>query len=263
MIYISLTLCIVISAFYWSLRYLLTHGVIIRRYLNSIAAYLFERLPKSSKGALLFPMRLAGYSQEYVQLRTTLLVLCFFLLAPLNFFLMNPFFFVASAIVLLWLLKPFLNASRKAKSRRKEAVYQLPHVLDGLALLSIAGFPIATALQRVLRDIRSGPLTEELKLAMSRLKTGYSYSQAIESVYLTLPCPQIRIFINLLKQSALQGSGVHALMTEQSRINRENIEFEIEKVAQETPVRLLAPLALLIFPATLLPFVGLIWVKMQ
>lgn len=226
-------------------------------------ALFIKRLPSTLKRILVKPMLLAGYSEQDIAHQLVKLILSILVSVVFAWVINNLLVWALCIIIVAINAKPLLNSSRAASARRKEAIYQLPGVLDVLSLLVVAGYPVSSALQLILKASTDGPLLDCLKTSLNRMKTGDSFADAIEWVYESLPCPQVRIFVNLLKQSAMQGSSLSQHLDKQSKVNRDLVEAEVEKQAQETPVKLLAPLALIIFPATMLPFIGLIWIKLQ
>ncbi|MCC5854861.1 MAG: type II secretion system F family protein [Idiomarina sp.] len=160
-----------------------------------------------------------------------------------------------------WL--PILNAGRRSKLRQRQAVCALPATMELLAMLLGAGYPLVAALKKSFSHYRDHPLQDELKRVVNLVRTGTSFADAMNAFNDRLPTPEIRVFSNLLLQSSQQGSGLSTLLEKQAQVRREVMAAEIEQRAQESPVRLLFPLALFIFPATLVPFIGVIAAKIM
>ncbi|RUO43917.1 hypothetical protein CWE15_01660 [Aliidiomarina taiwanensis] len=226
-------------------------------------AYFFRWVPQPVANTLRQPLILAGYSSKQVEswfgrvVVTTLLgggIIVAFSSFPLQ---------LGGAALLIYVWLPYLNAGRHAKRRQQEAVYALPVVMDGLAMLLVTGVPLVSALQRSMSQHKSHALQEELQVVLQDIRMGTSLAQALEGLCQRLPRPEIRLFANLLLQSSQQGNSLAPLLEQQAKVRREVTTADLEQYAQEAPVRLLGPLALCIFPATILPFIGVIVMKVS
>lgn len=227
------------------------------RYCN----YVFAQLPKNIQRKFKKPMTLAGYSEHAVVLWfgkasfITLLGTIGLLLAS------GAVIRLLALVVMLWAWLPLINAGRSAQARQREAVLALPVVMDALAMLLATGVPLVSALQRSMSRNQSNALQEELRVVLQDIRMGTSLANALELFCTRLPRPEIRLFANLLLQSSQQGNSLAPLLEQQAKTRREVTAAEIEQYAQEAPVRLLGPLAICIFPATILPFIGIIIAK--
>lgn len=228
-----------------------------------LCSYLFHKVPQPLARKLKQTLMLAGYSEQQFEswFGRTSIVTCIGLFSVL--LLPHPILQVGCILLLLHIWLPYLNAGRRAKKRQQEAVYALPVVMDGLAMLLATGVPLVSALQRNMSKHRSHSLQEELQVVLQDIRMGTGLAKALEGLCRRLPRAEIRLFANLLLQSSQQGNSLAPLLEEQARIRREVTTAELEQYAQEAPVRLLGPLALCIFPATIIPFVGVIVMKVS
>lgn len=170
------------------------------------------------------------------------------------------------ALVLLlqvWAWRPLLRLKRQANTRRAYAIAALPGLMDSLALLLSAGFPLYTALQRVTSGTETSPLHEEIRAVLARMRTGASLPACMQQINARLPATEIRIFTGLLAQASQQGTALTKLLREQAETRREEAGMRAEKFAQEAPVRLMLPLGLFIFPATMVPLIGIVVAKVM
>ncbi|RUO21247.1 hypothetical protein CWE08_06605 [Aliidiomarina iranensis] len=173
---------------------------------------------------------------------------------------------------------------RGKKQYQQQARYALPTFMETLAMLLSAGFPLPTALQRIVsvpnsiasspvntqnqtqndskpslkNNMQMNPLVLEFREVLRRTRTGESLSEALQKLRDTLPGPEIAMFVSLLIQANQHGGRLADLLNYQADVRRQQIAEEIEAQAQEAPVRLLMPLVIFIFPATMLPFIGVI-----
>ncbi|CUS48810.1 MAG: Tad secretion system assembly platform protein TadC [Idiomarinaceae bacterium HL-53] len=235
----------------------------LKNWFGFVAAHVFRILPDGWRKRIEKPLRLAGYQQAQIERWTLLVFLTVIGTLILLFAVPHTISWVASGVLILWALKPRLNASKVARFRQRQASHALPTLMDSLAMLLKAGFPLMSSLKLYLDDGAMNVLHRELRSVMHKIQTGTHFDEAIQGLYRALPSKEIKLFVNLLLQSSKQGSGLAVLLQEQASIRREALAAEIEQYAQEAPVKMLAPLALMIFPATVIPFIGLIWIKLQ
>lgn len=223
--------------------------------------FIFGKLPQKLQNRFKQTMTLAGYSELGVTLWfgkvsvMTMLGIISVLLSP------SDVVQLLGCIILIWPWLPLFNAGRSAAARQREAVLALPVIMDALAMLLATGIPLVSALQRGMSRNRSNALQDELLIVLHDIRMGISLANALDMFCVRLPRPEIRLFANLLLQSSQQGNSLAPLLEQQAKTRRDITAAEIEQYAQEAPVRLLGPLAICIFPATILPFVGIIIAK--
>lgn len=241
---------------------LLQHRSSLRQVWQYAAKKVWLRLPRGLASAIERPFLLAGRRPAQIESwwLKNLTLLTLLVLSLLLSRLWFVHIFVATTLV--WCFSPLLLAGRQARKRQQHAVYALPVVMDALALLLATGSPLMTALQKsVVR--RTDPLCEELRVVLNQIRTGESFNTALTHLSDRLPRAEIRAFTSLLLQASVQGNSLVSLLEQQAEVRREITAAAIEQQAQETPVRMLGPLALFIFPATILPFIGVIAAKLM
>lgn len=163
-----------------------------------------------------------------------------------------------------------LRRRQLRQQNAQQARFALPACMDTLAMLLAAGYPISSALQQVVQQANEvavasrnavakvNPLYQQLALVLARVRRGESLGQALAELKQSLPGAEVAMFVSLLIQANQYGGRLSELLTAQAELRRQQIAEEIETKAQEAPVRLLFPLIMFIFPATLLPFIGVI-----
>lgn len=223
--------------------------------------------PPAVQQAIIVPLNRSGYSEAAIAFWLGRVYIMLLLTGVSGFLFMvaerGSTLLLASCLALLVTLWPYVRAGRKARKRQQEAVYALPLLLDTVALLLTTGVPLVAALQRSVSQEQQGVLHVELRLLLQNIRMGISLTRALEDFCYRLPTAEIRLFANLLAQASQQGNSLAPLLEQQAHIQREAIAAQIEEYAQEAPVRLLFPLALFIFPATILPFVAVIMAKLS
>lgn len=155
----------------------------------------------------------------------------------------------------------FLFQRYLTKKSAQQARDALPAFMDTLAMLLTAGFPLTSALQKLLQQVPAksfNALHLEMRVVLQRARRGESFAASVLQLRKRLPSPEMAMFVSLLVQSNRYGGRLAELLNSQAELGRLQIAEEFESKAQEAPVRLLLPLVLFIFPATLLPFIGVI-----
>lgn len=154
---------------------------------------------------------------------------------------------------------------RSSKVYQRQARYSLPGFMETLAMLLSAGYPLMSALQKIVSNqgASTNPLMYEVREMLRRTRTGENFADALQKLRVALPGAEIAMFVSLLLQANHHGGRLADLLNHQAEVRRQQIAEEIETRAQEAPVRLLLPLIVFIFPATMLPFIGVILGKLM
>lgn len=158
-------------------------------------------------------------------------------------------FLLAYAYPMLWL--------RSAVKKRQASILRaMPFVLDLLTLSVEAGLDFMSAMQRSTERETLDPLSEELLRVVREIQVGTPRRQALKALSDRLDLPDMRALVNALVQADELGVSIGAILriqSDQIRIRR----FErAEKLANEAPIKLLAPLMIFIFPAVFIVLLG-------
>ncbi|WP_185960658.1 type II secretion system F family protein [Aliidiomarina halalkaliphila] len=164
-----------------------------------------------------------------------------------------------------FLLRALLKANKQRAQTRlhKQSVYYaLPAGLDLIALQLAVGAGLVAALQRIVEFFPTQPLGREFAVVCGQVRSGFSLETALKNFRERVPGPQTALFVGALLQAQQQGGAIVELLTQQADSFRNEIAEHIEKKAHELPIKLLMPLVALIFPATLLPVIGVLSAKL-
>lgn len=154
-----------------------------------------------------------------------------FLLAIGGFFLPN-----------LWL--------NEAITKRKKAIFNaLPYSMDLLTLVVEAGLSFTQAIERVVEKGQRAPLRDEFSRVLQDMRLGVSKHDALEGFSERTDMAETRSFTSALIQADFLGTPLAETLRTQSEIRRTERFQRAEKMAQESPVKMLFPLLFLIFPA--------------
>lgn len=203
----------------------------------------------------------AGYEgllsgREFVALKlllpsvtATLLALLFIPLGSDAF----PLWFVGTLLAWVWPLH-WLRAARAR--RAKSIVRALPFVLDLLTLSVEAGMDFMGAVQRNCERRAMDPLNEELLRMQREIQIGTTRKIALRNLYERVRVPQIRTLCTALIQADELGVSIGSILRIQAEQLRQERFERAEKLAHEAPTKMLFPLLLFIFPATIIVLLG-------
>jgi tight adherence protein C len=140
--------------------------------------------------------------------------------------------------------------------RRQNGVRKgLPDAMDMLSVCATAGLGFDQSLQRV-SEYWNTPIGREFGRVISEMEMGLTRRDAMRNLADRLEIREISSFVALILQTEQLGMSIsdtlHA-QAEQMRIER---RFRAQEQAQKAPVKMLIPMALLIFPALLAVILG-------
>ncbi len=135
-------------------------------------------------------------------------------------------------------------------NRRKLALsHSLPFHMDLLTLAVEAGLTFILAMDRVVKTGETGPMRDEFEKFLQDLRLGVSLRDALEGLAERTDLYEIRSFTSALIQADKMGTPLGDVLRIQSEIRRRERFQKAEKLAQQSPVKMLFPLILFIFPA--------------
>lgn len=150
---------------------------------------------------------------------------------------------------------PQIIIKNKVKAKHKAIFRQLPDVLDLLTLMVEAGLDFGAALNKIIES-EGGTLINEFFLMQQEIKLGKSRIAALNDMAERLNYLPLSTVINSLNLAFKTGGSIAPtlrVLSEQFRIERSQMA---EKLAGEAPLKLMAPLILLIFPTIFIILFG-------
>ena len=150
---------------------------------------------------------------------------------------------LAAAWPRVWLRR--LGRERQSQMRR-----ELPFLLDLMTLCVEAGLNLQGALAQAAQHGPAGPLRDELRHALSRMRAGQGRAQALTLMATRTGLPAVLALADSLRQAERFGMSLAPLLRAQSARRRDERFQAAEKRAMEAPVKMLGPLVLCIFPCT-------------
>ena len=164
---------------------------------------------------------------------------------------------VILSILILILLYAFPKVWLQSRiTRRQNGVRRgLPDAMDMLSVCATAGLGFDQSLQRV-SEYWDTPIGRELGRVISEMEMGVTRRDALRNLSDRLEIREISSFVALILQTEQLGMSIsdtlHA-QAEQMRIER---RFRAQEQAQKAPIKMLIPMAVLIFPALLAVILG-------
>jgi len=150
---------------------------------------------------------------------------------------------------------PLLWVKEQVKKKHKAIFKQLPYVLDLLTLMVEAGLDFGAALNKVL-ETEKGVLIDEFNVTQQEIKLGKARDASLLSMSDRINYMSLSTVINSLVLAFKTGGSIAPtlrILSEQFRVERSQLA---EKMAGQAPLKLMAPLILLIFPTIFIILFG-------
>jgi tight adherence protein C len=158
-------------------------------------------------------------------------------------------------ILIFFYAAPRVWLQNRIKHRQNSVRKGLPDAMDMLSVCATAGLGFDQSLQRV-SEYWNTPIGHEFGRVINEMEMGLTRRDALRNLSDRLDIREISSFVALILQTEQLGMSIsdtlHA-QAEQMRIER---RFRAQEQAQKAPVKMLIPMALLIFPALLAVILG-------
>jgi tight adherence protein C len=183
-------------------------------------------------------------------------------LSALFFFLIGLAMF--SAVKLLFALVflaigfkiPNLILSRIISNRKAEILKELPYVIDLLALAVEAGLDFPKAIQKIVEKSEPNVVIEELYTFTQEIKLGKTMDEALRYMSERIDVMAFFAVAEALTRATRFGGDIAKVLIVQSEQMR-MVRFQMaEELAAKASIKLLIPLVVFVFPASLCVMVG-------
>jgi len=151
-------------------------------------------------------------------------------------------------MLLLGWLGPITIVRRRARQRLERIDYELPELVDVLVVTVESGLGFAGSMQLAAQRF-SGPLGEELRLALQEQSMGLSNDEALANMLQRADTDGMRSFVRSVRQGEALGVSIGQIMRNLADEMRKRRRAAAEARAQKAPIKILFPLVALIFPA--------------
>lgn len=168
---------------------------------------------------------------------------------PLPTLLWAPVLAVGASFV------PDVLLSSRADRRQRDIARALPEALDLLALTVQAGLGFEQALEVVVENT-GGPLGGELQRLLREVELGVSRREALGSLRDRTEVPELSSFVVAIVQSDQMGIALGDVLKTQASQVRLRRRQRAKEQAAKTPVKILFPVVIGVFPALFVVTVG-------
>jgi tight adherence protein C len=139
--------------------------------------------------------------------------------------------------------------------RKKRVLRAMPAALDFMAIMVEAGMGFDAALNELVRRWRN-TLTDEFALLLIDFQIGKPRRTAWQELSHRTEVPDLNSFVVAMIQSEQTGISIGDLLRTQAEQIRIRRRQRAEEEARMAPVKMLIPMALLIFPTILMVILG-------
>jgi tight adherence protein C len=143
---------------------------------------------------------------------------------------------------------PEIWLNSRVRARQNQVVRALPSALDLLSISVESGLSLDAAMLEVVHKWRN-PLAEEFATILADLKVGRGRREALRAFGYRTELSEVTTFVSALIQSDEIGLSVGRTLAVQADQMRMRQRQRAERLAREASVKMLFPMALLIFPA--------------
>ena len=150
---------------------------------------------------------------------------------------------------------PDLWLRGQVSDRKKAIRVALPDTLDLLTISVEAGLGFDAALSRVVSNT-TGPLAEEFFRMLQEIRLGTPRAQAFRNLGERTGVTELDSFIIAMMQADVFGISIGKVLRVQAQEMRTKRRQRAEEAAMKTPVKIVFPLVLCIFPALLVILLG-------
>jgi tight adherence protein C len=165
-------------------------------------------------------------------------------------------------LLLLGFMFPVMNLGEKIKKRQKSIMLQLPNTLDLLTISVEAGLDFMSAMRRVVEKHPDGPLREELERFFKQTELGRPRREALREMANRVQLQDLTAVVSALIQADRLGVSIGPILNTQSDMLRIRRGQRAEKLAQEAPVKMMAPLIICILPSVFIMILAPVIIQM-
>ncbi len=155
----------------------------------------------------------------------------------------------------LGFLLPDLWLVSKVRQRRNQLVKALPDAIDLLSISVEAGLGFDAALNRLVEKTRS-ELAFEFARVISEMRVGVPRREALKALAERTGVQDLGVFVTAIVQAEQLGASIVSVLRIQSNEMRIRRRQRAEVLAHQAPIKMLFPMAFLIFPPMFIVILG-------
>lgn len=166
-----------------------------------------------------------------------------------------------SVMVPLGYFYPDIWLRDQVKNRQHQFSKAFPFFLDLLVLSMRAGLNFSSALDHAVERIPAGPVRDEFTRVLRETRTGMSRKEALLNLAARTQMPAVSNFVAAINQAEETGGEIGNVLMVQADQRRSERFLRAEKLANQAPVKMLAPLIGLLFPITFMIIVFPLYIR--
>jgi tight adherence protein C len=141
------------------------------------------------------------------------------------------------------------------RSRRERIRQELPDALDLLAVSVEAGLGFDGAVTK-LTEHMDGALVDEFGLTLGEIRIGEARAEALKRMAERVPAPEVASFVRSVNQADQLGISLGRILRVQAADSRLKRQASAEEKAMKSPIKMLFPTVIFIFPAMFIVILG-------
>ncbi len=166
----------------------------------------------------------------------------------------KPTFILAIGALLGYRL-PFGYVQGKAAARQHEIRKALPFTLDLISISVEAGMALDGAMA-IVQEKSTGPMADELGLTLREIRLGKGRNEALIDMGERVGLDELKSFVTAVTYIARLGGSLVDVIRIQAQAMRIKRRQRAEEKAMKTPVKIMIPLVLFIFPSMFIVILG-------
>lgn len=179
----------------------------------------------------------------------------FFLLTSVKVERTTKDYAILAIATLLGYRLPMGIVQGRAKKRMHEIQKALPFTLDLISISVEAGMALDGAMAIVAEKTR-GPLTDELNLTLREIRLGKGRNEALIDLGNRVGVDDLKSFLTAVTYISRLGGSLVEVIRIQANAMRIKRRQRAEEKAMKTPVKIMIPLVLFIFPSMFIVILG-------
>jgi tight adherence protein C len=235
---------------------------IVRPVLINLSKAVSRLSPSKSREAAERQLELAGRPYnwgvtEFLGMRAfvgILIGVLFFLIAAISQGFLIAILGGAGGLVLGFFI-PILWLRSKISNRQNEIIKTLPDALDLLTITVEAGMGFDGAIQKVAEKWEN-ELSKGFSKVVQEMRLGIPRRDALKNMDANMGVPDVTTFVAAIIQAEQLGVSIAKILRVQSEQMRIKRRQRAEEMANQAPIKMLFPMAFLIFPALFIILLG-------
>jgi tight adherence protein C len=170
----------------------------------------------------------------------------------------TPFGYASAILFIAFLLGyrlPFGYIQGKAQARKHEIRKALPFTLDLISISVEAGMALDGAMA-IVQEKSTGPMADELGLTLREIRLGKGRNEALVDMGERIGLDELKSFVTAVTYIARLGGSLVDVIRIQAQAMRIKRRQRAEEKAMKTPVKIMIPLVLFIFPSMFIVILG-------